>query len=268
MSDFPLLLAGELAVTRRTVIRWCGEKKIPGAYRTKGGHWRLRKPRRIAAGCNSTIASSVWRYTSEMGYTRPIEEQEEKLLNRFIKWVSHLNPNPNPSLVSAEAAAKIIQTLRWGGMLLDRQIEEEMNDLTALDEFNDALEFSMVANEVCRDDMRDFASLKSLKEREPEKFRWLIKTPILNQIHPLAWEAIATGERRLQVKAAKLRLIRIKVSPATLAGELGISVATLYRRYGRKAVKAACFQAPIGPDGSPTTRTEARKRKTIAYEIA
>ena len=157
MTDFPVLLAKELAVTRRTVIRWCGEKKIPAAYRTKGGHWRLRKPRRIAAGCNSKIASFVVRYTSEMGYSRPAEERTAVLLDKFIKWVSRLNANP--SLVSAETAAQILKTLEWGGMLLDSWIEEEMNDLTGCKEFNDALESSMVINQVCTDDMRDFASL-------------------------------------------------------------------------------------------------------------
>ena len=30
-----------MGVTRRTVQRWCAAGKVPGARRTKGGHWRF-----------------------------------------------------------------------------------------------------------------------------------------------------------------------------------------------------------------------------------
>jgi hypothetical protein len=36
MSDFPLLLASEMGVTRRTVTRWCTAGKVPGRIPDKG----------------------------------------------------------------------------------------------------------------------------------------------------------------------------------------------------------------------------------------
>jgi excisionase family DNA binding protein len=44
MSHLPGILAKELGVSRRTFERWCKRGYVPGAYRTKGGHWRIRRP--------------------------------------------------------------------------------------------------------------------------------------------------------------------------------------------------------------------------------
>lgn len=86
MSDFPLLLANELKVTGRTVTRWCEIGKIPGAYRTRGGHWRLRKPRptKHRQHYDERILGFVLRYTSDAGYFRPTEEVDELALVKAI----------------------------------------------------------------------------------------------------------------------------------------------------------------------------------------
>lgn len=44
MSHLPGILAKELGVSTRTFERWCKQGDVPGAYRTRGGHWRIRKP--------------------------------------------------------------------------------------------------------------------------------------------------------------------------------------------------------------------------------
>jgi hypothetical protein len=43
MSVFSLLEVSKIfSKDQRTIRRWCEKRLIPGAYRTKGGHWRIR----------------------------------------------------------------------------------------------------------------------------------------------------------------------------------------------------------------------------------
>jgi hypothetical protein len=44
MTDFTHMIARHHGVSLRTVRRWCEQGKLPGAYRTRGGHWRLIGP--------------------------------------------------------------------------------------------------------------------------------------------------------------------------------------------------------------------------------
>lgn len=245
MSDFTLLLAEEMKVTRRTVNRWCEDRKVPGAYRTKGGHWRLRKPRRVK-GYDREIAEFVLRYTCKTGYWRPLKEDwDEKLLNYVNEWV-HRQAS-NPTSLSAETLERMRKPLERATSILQWRIEEEMDLLTASKAFNDALEFSTVAQEIFDDDMpknmRDYKSWMRLNERDPKRFKFLIETPILDMIHPRAYEATAKKNGMLMVKAAKLRLNGCEVTPHALSRELKLSVTTLYRRYGREMVKKACRPA-------------------------
>jgi hypothetical protein len=69
MSDFPMLLAVEMGVTRRTVTRWCEAGEVPGAYRTKGGSLAAPKtgankevvevPRQ---NCRLRLALHLWKW--------------------------------------------------------------------------------------------------------------------------------------------------------------------------------------------------------------
>ena len=45
---------------------------------------------------------------------------------------------------------------------------------------------------------RCYERIRSLKERDPEKYNFLQRTPILEMIHPRAYEAVGTPERILQ----------------------------------------------------------------------
>jgi hypothetical protein len=42
-SELPAYLRQCFGISRRTFERWCAQGDVPGAYRTKGGHWRVRK---------------------------------------------------------------------------------------------------------------------------------------------------------------------------------------------------------------------------------
>ena len=44
MADFQRSIADQMGVSLRTVRRWCERGRLPGVYRTKGGHWRIRRP--------------------------------------------------------------------------------------------------------------------------------------------------------------------------------------------------------------------------------
>jgi excisionase family DNA binding protein len=267
MSDFAGLLASEMGVSRRTVQRWCEARRVPGAYRTKGDHWRLRRPtlKRRWGRYDDRIIDFVMRYTSGEGYT-PAREPDFVLAKKIVQWAERRASNPPAP--SADEAKRIISALEWAKMVLEQEMEKELEALTASKEFNDAVEFSLVANEISDDDTvagvrhspqdspkmrreRCYERIRSLKERDLEKYNFLYRTPILKMIHPRAYEAVETPERILRVKAEKLRLNMRRVTPASLADELKISVATLYRRYGRILVRQACQERPVC-DEAPT----------------
>lgn len=250
MSDFPLLLAKEMGVTPRTVRRWCHQGKIPGAYRTKGGHWRLRRTHGRLK-CTYKIACFVLRYTSPDGYSPPFEFNEIAIAMALGKAAVRKLTNPAGS---SGDALRAIRQLEIAKMLLEKHIAEEMEELTAMPVFNDALEFSNVAKGLADGELpanpRNFAEWKEFEERAPEKFEYYIKTPLLDQIHPRAYEALARPGGKLILKSQKLRLNGCNVTPAALARELCISVATLYRRYGLSLIRKACARQAVPPEQS------------------
>ena len=163
MSDFPTLLASENGVSRRTVQRWCEAGKVPGAYRTKGGHWRLRKPTRVKRywRYDDNIIDFVMRYTSEGGYRRPIPEFV--LAKQIIEVAARRWADPAQPTVAE--AARMIERLEWAKMVLDRELADEMEKLTASKEFNEAFEFSSVALGISDDD-RLPSGLKNIPRKE------------------------------------------------------------------------------------------------------
>jgi hypothetical protein len=127
-------------------------------------------------------------------------------------------------------------------------------------DFNNALEFSFVLAGISDDDKLpiDWGSIpiqergrairqhfEHLKGHDPKKYDLLTEPDIRRMIHTRAYEATAARNGILMTKAAKLRLNLRDVTPANLALELKISVATLYRQYGANLVKQACDGRPI-----------------------
>jgi hypothetical protein len=257
MSDFPLLLASEMGVTRRTVTRWCTAGKVPGAYRTRGGHWRLRKPRRIErcwGKYDDKIIEFVVRYTSLRG--SPVSERQAMQLNKIALWLDENKLVP--------AAASILRRLvrrREDNTppSIDWQFAEEMEKLIDSKDFNDALEFSLVAAGISDDDklptgwenipMQERGRVirqhfEDLKDRDLKKYHLLTERDMPKIMHPRAYEATATRDGMLMIKAEKLRLNMREVTRENLADELRISPATLRRRYGREGVRRACRPVP------------------------
>jgi hypothetical protein len=64
-------------------------------------------------------------------------------------------------------------------------------------------------------------------------------TPLSKFLTPAAWKMAKHPEGILVAKAYQLRLSQCKVTAASLARELKVSVRTLYRRFGRDALQRA-----------------------------
>jgi hypothetical protein len=233
MSDFPMFLAKQLGVSRRTVTRWCEARKVPGAYRTKGGHWRGRRPR----GRRITKTDKITALVLPHVFLYVEARAKKKMLYRSPP------PHSQPPK-TMEPITERLNWLRWRLATLEWRLVAKMEELTASPEFDHAVEYSIVAKEISHDDMRD---PMDLKDRDPEKFRALIgdrdpetkhvrPTPMREFISERAYDAIRKRDGMLMVKAKNLGL---NMTSASLARELKISVATLYRRYGRAAVKRA-----------------------------
>jgi hypothetical protein len=265
MSDFPLLLASEMGVTRRTVTRWCEAGKVPGAYRTKGGHWRLRKSRRLAT-CrrryDDKIIEFVVRYSSVPG--SPVSAGQARLLNKIMLWLDQ-----NKLLaITASILGQLVRRPEENALpSIDWDFADEIEKLIDSKDFNNELEFSLVAGGISEDDKFPMGCeripsqkrvslirqhFRDLKDRDLKKYDLLTQRDFAKVMHPLAYKAIATHDRILKIKAAKLKLNMRDVTPQNLARELKISLATLYRQYGREAVRRACRPAPEY-DESPTS---------------
>jgi excisionase family DNA binding protein len=72
-------LALQLGKSERTVRRWCDRGLIPGAYRTKGGHWRIpkeaiRRYDEIAKSAES-FSRTAWEKRWASGYGRTESER-------------------------------------------------------------------------------------------------------------------------------------------------------------------------------------------------
>jgi hypothetical protein len=61
------------------------------------------------------------------------------LLNSVVQWAEHYFANP--VTLSPDNARPIKQSLEWAKMVLERQVTEKMEELTACKDFSDALEF-------------------------------------------------------------------------------------------------------------------------------
>jgi hypothetical protein len=103
-----------------------------------------------------------------------------------------------------------------------------------------AAKFSMAAYGGCTEkDVWDI----NLAERDPEKSRFLWGTPIKR--HPRALEAMNSPLFALRFAGHEMRLNGQKVTAVALARALHVSLATLYRRHGKLAVRAVCQEPPL-----------------------
>ena len=269
MSDFPLLLASEMGVTRRTVTRWCAAGKVPGAYRTKGGHWRLRKPRRPLnwRRYDDRVNEFVVRYTSVPG--DPLSVRQAAQLKKIALWLDDLCLIP----ATVSIGRRMVPPRADGTLTFDWQFVAELEKLIDSKDFNAALEFSLGAAGISDDDKlpEDWKKIpleergralrqhfEDLKDRDPKKYDLLTERDMEKMMHPRAYKAVKKireePARILEVKAQKLRLNMRDVTPANLARELKILVATLYRRYGREAVRRACRPVPVCDESPASVR--------------
>ena len=206
MSDSLRFMATRMGVTRRTVQRWCAAGKVPGARRTKGGHWRFDgDPRDVIA---------------------QLIEQKPPHFHHFTPHVER-RQLPTGDFITVEGE-------KW------EAIEEAQRCY-------DATELAVTAQDISDDDLH--SPMVELEQRDPKKAQWL-RRPLLAKLTPRSFDAVEQVDPTRHVngllisKAYRLRLNLRDVTPKSLASELKISVATLYRRYGREAVRNACRALP------------------------
>jgi len=192
-SELPGLLGylrHHLGISRRTFERWCARGDVPGAYRTRGGHWRVRKP--------SWATVKTWM----MDQLRTKAQTRRDRVKRAI--VSYPLPRATrESPPEQQLAARKLQ---------------------------------LAAYEITEEDVRDL----NLKERDPEKHHILWEKSPPPPIPPWAWKAATDPRHASAIAAFMMRLNGSKVTGATLARALGMSVATLYRRYGKEKISETC----------------------------
>jgi hypothetical protein len=188
-ESLPAYLQKHFGICRRTFERWCARGDVPGAYRTRGGHWRVRKH------TNAMFESMMHHRT---------KTRRDEVRNAIVFCPRY------PSKILRE--------------VLDGTLQPRIAEA----------KFTLAAHGITEADIRD----KKLKERDPEKYNFLWKTspPIR---HPRAHEAVK--ERPLHTAAYLLRRYNgMKITREAVARDLGVSVNTLYRRYGQRAVRVAC----------------------------
>ena len=190
-ESLPTYLQKHFGICRRTFERWCARGDVPGAYRTRGGHWRVRKH------TNAMFESMMHHHT---------KTRRDEVRNAIVFYPRY------PSKILREV---------FDGTYRPRIAEKKLTlahyGITEADFFDDKL------------------------DPEKSRFLWEKSPPPLE--YPRAHEAVK--ERPLQTAAYLLRRYHgRKVTPVALARDLGVSVSTLYRRYGQRAVRVAC-EEPI-----------------------
>src|SRR5262249_52644268 len=148
-------------------------------------HWRLRKPRPETCWerYDDKIVEFVVRYTPVPG--DPVSARQAEQLGRIMRWLDEKKLVP--------AAASILGRLVRRRAddtppTIDWQFAEEMEKLINRKDFNDALEYSVVAKGICEDDKlpMDWEKVpiegkgrvlrqhfEDLKDRDPEKYDFL-----------------------------------------------------------------------------------------------
>jgi hypothetical protein len=207
------------------------------------------------------IIEFVVRYSSVAG--QPLSARQAAQLSKIVQWLDDLCLFP----ATVSIGRRMVRRQADNTPTIDWQFVAEMEKLVESKDFNDALEFSLVATGISDDDklptgweniplqergpaIRRY--FDELKDRDPKKYHLLREPDMPKMMRPRAYEVTATRNGMLMTKAEKLRLNMREVTPENLAHELRISPATLYRRYGREAVRRACRVVPMC-DESPTS---------------
>jgi hypothetical protein len=201
------------------------------------------------------------RYTSVAG--QPLSTRQAAQLNKIVQWLDDLCLVP----ATVSIGKRMVRRRADNTPTIDWQFVAELEKKIDSKDFNGALEFSLGVARISDDDKlpkdwkkipaqeRGRAILKhfeELKDRDPKKYRLLTERDVAKMMHPRAYEAAQKPHGILVIKANKLRLNMREVTRENLAHELRISTATLYRRYGREAVRRARRVVPMC-DESPTS---------------
>ena len=147
MSRLPSKLAKALGISVRTLERWCANGLVPGAYRTRGGHWRIRKPSKQVAITHN------WNNTPDYFNTRKARITHQVLLHFF--------PPRCPPEIKRQIAAYANDPVFLDWMMNGQRYE------------NAAMEVALAAHGISDADLND----PDLARRDPDKYHLLYKVP-------------------------------------------------------------------------------------------
>jgi hypothetical protein len=207
LSSVVTAIANEEGVSVRTVQRWFEAGKFKGVYRTTGGHWRFRKPRRRQR--------QQWKKNGEACWIKDGRPLRFSSRDRWEQWKKIL-------------AADVLRRL----MVLVRQHDKAYHDK--------ALKLAWLYAGITKHDLRavlDPDPLTRTRNRAAFKRRDYRKWQLLCQRKYLS-------QPNLKLQACFLRAKGLEVTRPALASALGISISTLYRRFGRENVQKACRGGP------------------------
>jgi hypothetical protein len=186
-GNLPAYLQRRFGICRRTFERWCAQGDVPGAYRTRGGHWRVRKP------AKAMVKSFFLR-------SRTTTRRD-----------------------------------KVGSAIVDYPFVPPALDFDLLARHSAAVKLMLASYGISEEDIWD----PDLEKRDPEKsyILWQKSPPT---VPPAFLEAVNDRQCAPAIAAVMMRLNGRKVTASSLARALGVSWATLYRRYGKREIRRVC----------------------------
>ena len=257
MSDFLRTIARCLKVSERTVRRWCEDGNVPGAYRTKGGHWRLRKGK-IDFG-NPRLGTFESRLAQAVILSRQPPTEIKRQLQRAAEWRTAMGGEPNKRF---DPGFKFALDFSFTFRIVElnpsaRLTRDEMDRFNiAVEQRRDAFHPQTAQEVDCEIGRAQYPALDAIL-RELDSLLW--DQPLSRFMVPAVREAAGlSAEQRLCIAVMSVANRCGRATASEIAKEMRITRATLYRRYSPDEIKKVVTKAPGGEIGNETAKMNGR----------
>ncbi len=248
MADFQRTIADWMGVSLRTVRRWCERGELPGAYATKGGHWRIRRPSKVKL--DALCASGRIKV--------PRGESFGERLAGAIHCATRTKAERErfkPLAARMAAIARKIQLHR--NSPAETRVAELFRSkpaaywMKAAENFETALDFTRKAHCARLRISEDTLYSGRLRLIDPQLAEILNNCPVEKFISPGAMKAAVKkpNETRLITAAVSIANRRGRVSAVAVAREMKMPRATFYRKFTARQIREAIAATRIGNVG-------------------